>query len=178
MLDALNTIIEIKFINIVVGVIAALLLLKGLIEIITFISGKCGIEFKWVERRKVDHKMLLETSKKLKEVESLQVDSRREDEEIKKEIRELLVAVNEIKNSVDVIKSKSDANEKATIEILYTMINQKCERYINDLGGIPSSDIKQFSAMFDAYTNCGGNHGLGAKVDFCLNRLPMLPSKQ
>ena len=83
----------------------------------------------------------------------------------------------EINDIVTGLDKRSAANEKATIESLYNTISHLCDTYINELHGVPSDQVTELTNLMDAYVGCGGNHGLQTKVDYCINKLPLLPSK-
>ena len=63
----------------------------------------------------------------------------------------------------------------AVVEMLYETINNQCNYYINELKGIPSSEVRWFTNRSELYQNMKGNHGLEQKVKYCLEKLPIIP---
>ena len=189
MLDNLETVLDLNISEVIIGLVAILLVIKGIIELVGWLGTKAGIQFKWVEKRNADHKLLEEINSRLNQVETSRAadldKSASQDDTLNKKIENLenkmevmLESVTTMQSLISEIATKSSNNEKAIVEILYTMIDQKCEKYIDEYKGIPAADIKQFTTMFEVYTLNGGNHGLAAKVDFCLHRLPVLSNNE
>ena len=64
--------------------------------------------------------------------------------------------------------------KRATVEDLYDCINRKCKYYMYTLNGIPSDEFDSFKRLIEAYSANGGNHGLQARVEWCIANLPIL----
>ena len=189
MTDELEAVFHLNFSEIIVGIFAILVLLKGMIELVTWLGTKMGIQFKWVEAKNADHKLLLKNSEEIESIKKLQAEDAvstvdsvlkydRRITEVTEKLEDLTNMVTEINETLKNINKVSEANSAANIELLYQKINEKCDHYINDLNGIPNEESAVLQNLFDKYDSLGGNHGLKRKVEYCLEKLPILPDKQ
>lgn len=94
--------------------------------------------------------------------------------ELTEQINMLKESDTKIETKLDKLDGKFGALENATMEDLYDTINRKCKYYMYSVHGIPSDEKEAFKRLTEAYTRCGGNHGLQDKVKTCLDTLPTI----
>lgn len=78
---------------------------------------------------------------------------------------------NGAKDRTEQIKTLKEANK----EILADRINQKYKHYVNELHGIPSDEVDEFTSLHAAYKSLGGNHHGDAKYNYVMNNLQVIP---
>lgn len=142
-----------------------------------------------MKERKTDHKLLLQTSKNLAELQEKHTEdtkqsiehSRKIQNELSvfmKEMKDSVVTTqNEIKNIVETNSSRDDQIDSLMIaqrEIMGDRINQKYKYYLK-LNGIPADEVDEFTNLHMAYKGCGGNHSGDAKYEYCMNHLHIIP---
>ncbi len=144
------------------------------IKIISYFIDKFGITTKSRQNKENDHQ-LLQKLKESSEQQIAQLQQRDSEFEI------TLSSMNDTVSRLDTVLTKIDSvmenQNNATIENLYDCVNRKCKYYMYQLKGIPSDELESFIRLTDAYTKCGGNHGLQTKVDYCLKHLPVIEMK-
>ena len=99
----------------------------------------------------------------------------KEIEKISEEIRGLKDMSKDILENLKTLSNSSELQKQAINEVLFDIIDKQCDRYINELHGIPASEVKWFSDRCRIYVENDGNHGLKVKIDYCLNKLPIIP---
>lgn len=185
-MDAITTLTTLDYVGIFGGAIAAILAIKSITATLEWAGQKLGIQFKWVEAKKADHALLEKTAESLTKLETkLSEEERRSKDEdnniekdvasLKKDIEDLAVMSKDILTKVGDIDSSNELQKQAIVEVLYDVIDKQCDKYINELHGVPSSEVGWFTDRFKLYDTNGGNHGLKHKVNYCLERLPILP---
>lgn len=185
-MDAITTLTTLDYVGIFGGTLAAIVAIKSIIAALEWAGQKLGIQFKWVEAKKADHALLEKTAENLVKLEerlttdekrSEEADAHIEDEikSLKNDIEDLTIMSKDILAKVGDIDSSNVLQKKAIVEVLYDVIDKQCDRYINELHGVPSSEISWFSDRFKLYDKNGGNHGLKHKVNYCLEKLPIIP---
>ena len=184
--DAIATLSTLDYVGIFGGVVAAILAVKTLLTTFEWAGQKLGIKFKWVEEKRLDHELLQKTVESMSKLETrLSEDERKSEEEdnalkdemqdLKKDIEDLAIVSKDILEKVGDISSSNELQKQAITEVLYDVIDKQCDKYINELNGIPSSEISWFTDRFKLYDKNGGNHGLKHKVNYCLEKLPIIP---
>ena len=185
-MDEITTLTTLDYVGVVSSVAAAIVALKSLSSIFEWAVNKLGIKFKWIEDKKADRALLKETSDNVAKLEKrLSVDEQfysnaddhfvQEMIELKKSVEDLTIMSKDILDKINIMDSSNESLKKAVIEVLYDAIDKQCDKYINELHGIPSSEVSWFTDRFKIYDSNGGNHGLKHKVRYCLDKLPILP---
>lgn len=165
---------EVDFVTLVVWIFAAVEAFNLITKGIDAFCDKLGIESRVKrERNELDNtvKQLKDTSKSLNESVSTisgAIDKLKEnDAEMDKSLKQL-------SNNIKQVSDKMDSIEGATIEDLYDCINRKCKYYMYTINGIPSDEFDSFQRLIEAYDKCGGNHGLQARVAWCIKNLKIV----
>ena len=186
-MEEITTLTTLDYVGILGSVAAGIAAIKSLLVLFEWAGNKLGIKFKWVEDKKADHALLKKTAESLTSLEERltvdekmysSVDEHFSDEmlELKKSIEDLTVMSKDIVDKIGAIDASNEMQKQAIVEILYDALDKQCDKYINELHGIPSSEIKWFSERFKLYdSNLGGNHGLKVKFNYCVEKLPILP---
>lgn len=185
-MDEITTLTTLDYVGIVGSVAAGIVALKSLWAAFEWAGNKLGIKFKWIEEKKADHALLEKTVETISKLEKRVEDDEKkyEDEdglietdikELKKDIEDLAMMSKDILDKVGEIDSSNKLQKKAVTEVLYDVIDKQCDRYINELQGVPSSEVSWFTDRFKLYDQNGGNHGLKHKVNYCLEKLPIIP---
>lgn len=168
------------------GIVALLIALKSVTSLLEWAVNKFGIKFRWVEDKREDHALLKKTVENVEKLEARMSSDekvyttaddhfKQEMMEFKKSVEDLTVLSKDILKKINIIDSSNESLKKAVIEVLYDAIDKQCDRYINELHGIPSSEVSWFADRFKLYDTNGGNHGLKHKVNYCLEKLPIIP---
>lgn len=185
-MDEITTLTTLDYVGIVSSGVAAIAAIKSLLALFEWAGKKLGIKFKWVEQKKADHALLEKTAESLGKIEK-RIDNDEKvytakDETFDREIEKISDEISGLKDmSADILnklKSMCDTNEmqkQAINEVLFDVIDKQCDRYINELHGIPASEVAWFSDRFKLYDRNGGNHGLKRKVNYCFDKLPIIP---
>lgn len=184
--EAITTLTTLDYVGIFGGILLGIAAFKTIVTGLEWFCNKVGIKFKFIEDKKADHELLEKTAESmnaLKErVVSDEVKFEKQDEKIEARINEVCEELRAIANtSVDILKKIDDINssgelkKQAVMEVLRDAIDDQCDKYINTLKGVPSSEVKWLSDRFDLYKKMGGNHGLEHKVKYCLEKLPIIP---
>ena len=185
-MDEVTTLTTLDYVGILSSAVAAIVAFKSLSSAFEWLINKLGIKFKWIEDKKADRELLKKTAEHVTKLEErLTVDEQfynnadehfgQEMVELKKSVEDLTVMSKDILDKINIIDSSNESLKKAVIEVLYDAIDKQCDRYINELKGIPSSEVSWFTDRFNLYDSNGGNHGLKHKVKYCLDKLPILP---
>ena len=185
-MDEITTLTTLDYVGILGSVAAGIVAIKSLLAAFEWAIDKLGIKFKRVEDKKADHALLEKTVANITKLEErLANDEKKYDNEdrlietdikdLKKDIEDLTVMSKDILNKVGEIDSSNNLQKKAITEVLYDVIDKQCDRYINELHGVPSSEVSWFTDRFKLYDKNGGNHGLKHKVNYCLEKLPIIP---
>lgn len=185
-MDEITTLTTLDYVGIVSSGVAAIAAIKSLLALFEWAGKKFGIKFKWIEQKKADHILLKKTAESLEKIEK-RIDNDEKaytakDETFDHEIEKISEEIRGLKNmSTDILDKLGNmcaANEtqrQAINEVLFDVIDKQCDRYINELHGIPASEVSWFSDRFKIYDENGGNHGLKRKVNYCFDKLPILP---
>lgn len=155
-------------------VVACLMVLYEGIKVISYLLEKFGITFKGKQQRETDHQ-ILQTLRATSEQQIAQLQQR--DSEFEIALSEMSNTVSKVDQTLMKIDDTLKNQNNATIENLYDCVNRKCKYYMYQLRGVPSDELDSFVRLTDAYTKCGGNHGLQTKVDYCLKHLPVIEMK-
>ncbi len=187
-MDAITTLTTLDYVGILGSVAAGIVAVKSLLAAFEWAIDKLGIKFKWVEDKKADHALLEKTVANITKLEErLTNDEKKYEEEdssiegkikeLKSDIEDLTKMSRDILNKIGEIDSSNNLQKKAITEVLYDVIDKQCDKYINELHGIPSSEVSWFTDRFKLYDSNGGNHGLKHKVNYCLEKLPIIADK-
>ncbi len=185
-MDEITTLTTLDYVGIVGSGVAAIAAIKSLLTLFEWAGKKLGIKFKWVEDKKADHILLQKTAEAMEKIEKrIDADEKqytakdetldKEIEKISEEIRGLKDMSKDILDNLKTLSSSSELQKQAINEVLFDIIDKQCDRYINELHGIPASEVKWFSDRCRIYVENDGNHGLKVKIDYCLNKLPIIP---
>ena len=184
--DAITTLTTLDYVGIIGGAKIGIAAFKTVVSGIEWFCQKFGIRFKWIEDKKADHELLERTVESINELKEIVVSDeekfRRKDEilvkqmdEFRTKLKDLSIASSNILNKVNGLESSSELQKRAVVEMLHGVIDGQCDKYINELKGVPSYEVSWLSSRFELYKKMGGNHGLEHKVDYCLEKLPILP---
>lgn len=186
MQDAITTLTTLDYVGIFGGALLGIAAFKTIVTGFEWFCQKFGIKFKYVEDKKADHALLEKTAESvgvLKEriVEDESRFTKQDDKieqqinEICKELKRISSTSSDILQKIDDINASGELKKQAVMEMLHDAIDDQCDHYINDIKGIPTSEVQWFSDRFSLYKKLGGNHGLEHKVEYCKEKLPILP---
>lgn len=139
------------------------------VEAIKKLFNIFGIESKWLKQTSQDHESIKKSVERIDNIERYQ-------ELNYKAIKEISKTVESVSSQLDEIQEQSTCTASALIETMADRLNQKCQVYINTKHGIPEDEVEEFVSYYNKYEQIGGNHGLKRKVDYCLEKLPIIPS--
>lgn len=187
-MDEITTLTTLDYVGILSSVVAGIVAIKSLVAVFEWAGNKLGIQFKWFEAKKADHVLLEKTAENLNklEIRLSEEEHRSKDEDnyvekeiagLKKDIEDLTVMSKDILAKIGDIDSSNNLQKQAIVEVLYDVIDKQCDKYINELKGVPSSEVSWFTDRFKLYDKNGGNHGLKHKVNYCLEKLPIIADK-
>ncbi len=176
---------EVDFVTLIVWILGAVEAFNLVTKGIDTFCDKVGIESRVKrERKELDTtvKQLKETSKSLNDsvtaISDTVAELKVKDTEMDKSINTLSSTMNkslvELTANINKVNGKLDNLEGATVEDLYDCINRKCKYYMYTIKGIPSDEFDSFKRLIEAYDKCGGNHGLQARVQWCLENLDIV----
>lgn len=172
---------------IVVGIFAALEVIKACITVVEWFFKKMGLEFKWMRKKEEEKNLLTQMSDRVKVLE----EQRKQDvwqsqqfgETMQGEITKITTILDEMGDSIESINTKLNKiqqgldNAQAGVrETLVDKINYRFKTYVN-LGGIPVDEIDEFNRMYETYAANGGNSTGKTKYDYCVKHLPIIPSQ-
>ena len=184
--EAITTLTTLDYVGIFGGILLGIAAFKTIVTGLEWFCNKFGIKIKYFEDRKADHALLEKTAESMNELKERVIQDEnkfeKQDEKIDQRINEVCEELKMIANtSSDILKKIDDINDsgelkkQAVMEILRDTIDDQCDKYINEIKGVPSAEVKWLSDRFDLYKKMGGNHGLEHKVKYCLEKLPILP---
>ena len=184
--DAITTLTTLDYVGIIGSVAAGIIAIKSLFAAFEWVGKKLGIKFKWIEDKKKDHALLKKTVENVDKLEKQLVGDEQkyssEDKaigevikELQKDLEKISGVSEEILIKIKNIDNMNELQKQAIMEVLHDTIDKQCDYYINQLHGIPTSEVQWFSDRFALYEKLGGNHGLCHKVNYCRNKLPILP---
>lgn len=168
-MDLLKEAAALDFKAIITGIFTIIGATLIIIETLKKLCKTFGIESKWLNRSNRDHESIKKSVERIDNIEKYQKLNY-------KSIKEMSTTLNSMMSNLDEIKKQNDCMNDALIETMADRLNQKCQSYINDSQGIPEDEVEDFVRYFKNYTEIGGNHGLARKVNYCLDKLPILPS--
>lgn len=192
-METIQELFKVDYSSVFISVFVILIGIKAITSIFEWFIDKFGLETKWVKSKREEHNLLIQTSKKLSElqqnhsssVKQLILDNKETKDELSNFIYNMNNSVEELKNkqdeivcTVNKIAESNEANNDATIEEMCDRISQKIRYYINTLDGIPEDEYDDFVRLFSSYERIGGNHGLKKKYEYCINNLKVLPIKK
>jgi len=175
-MNYIKDIFAIDFQALFLGIFALLGFIIFLIETFEKVTRLFGIEFSWIRKKNEQTTLLSQHSKIIRDLENEQKEAAQHQIKISNsidEISESLFVINEKLNNIEE-QNKNQIN--ATIDLMANNLNEKCQYYITQLKGVPADEIDDFIMFFNNYEKIGGNHGIKAKVDYCINHLPIIPN--
>ena len=186
MQEAITTLTTLDYVGIFGGILLGIAAFKTIVTALEWLANKLGIRFKFIEDKKADHNLLQQTVDAVNKIEKqMRVDEEeytKKDtlieekiESLNSEIKNLSELSNSVLEKIGDISNNSKLYKKAVVEMLYGTISKQCDYYINELKGIPTSEVRWFTNRFELYQSMGGNHGLERKVQYCLDKLPIIP---
>ena len=186
MQEAITTLTTLDYVGIFGGVLLGIAAFKTVVTGLEWFCNKFGIKFKWIEDKKADHELLEKTAESINTLKERVVEDEnkfdKQDAKIEQQIKEVCDELKTISStSSDILQKIEDINtsgelkKQAVMEMLHDAIDDQCDHYINDIKGIPTSEIQWFADRFELYKKLGGNHGLEHKVEYCRKKLPILP---
>lgn len=106
--------------TVLIGVVVVAAFVKVSIEFIKWLVKQFGIEFKHDREKREEHDLLLKTIGRIDELEDTQrhisEESRKYDDALKDDIKNLTIAINLLSEKVDHMSDKSDATERADLK--------------------------------------------------------------
>lgn len=162
--------------TVIIGIIAILVAVKYIYELIIWLAGKLGIQFKSNVVKQEDHKLLENISQRVANIESENSNNIQRDNELVQVLNDVSDSINLISTKVDTLEKKLDNTTVASRESLADRINQKYKYYLR-INGIPEDEINEFVELHKAYKGVGGNHSGDAKFKYCMEQLPILPAE-
>lgn len=88
---------------------------------------------------------------------------------------ELTTIIKEHDKTLDDIKTQMSNYYELSKCMASDRLNQKISFY-HSINGIPSEEFEEFRYFGDVAKQCKINHGLGNKIDLCIERLPIIYS--
>ena len=184
--EAITTLTTLDYVGIIGSVAAGIVAIKSLLATFEWAGKKLGIKFKWIEDKKADHVLLKKTVEDIGKLEKqIMGDEQKYTNEdraiseavkgLQKDIEKITSVSEEILLKIENIDNLNELQKQAIMEVLHDTIDKQCDYYINQLKGIPPSEVQWFSDRFALYEKLGGNHGLCHKVNYCRDKLPILP---
>ena len=185
-MEEITTLTTLDYVGILGSVAAGIVAIKSLAATFEWAINKVGIKFKWIEDKKADHELLKKTVDSVGDIKAqLVVDEEHysakdkaienEINQLRSEIKNLSTLSGSILEKIDKMTDDGVLYKQAVVEMLYETINNQCNYYINELKGIPSSEVRWFTNRSELYQKMKGNHGLEQKVKYCLEKLPIIP---
>lgn len=186
MQEAITTLTTLDYVHIIGGALLGIAAFKTIVTGVEWFCEKFGIRFKWIEDKKADHKLLEDTVASINELKEHVVSDEnkfnvrdemlaKQLDEFRDKLKSLAISSSDILIKINNMQTENELQKQAVVEMLRSTIDEQCDRYINNLKGIPSSEVDWLSSRFELYKNMGGNHGLEHRVKYCLEKLPMLP---
>ena len=133
-------------------------ILKWAVNALEWCNRKCGIEFRWMQKRNADHKLLLSTTQKLSLLETQQdidvKESIRHDKAIKEDLSRVSSVVEQIIAKLDRMEAKSDASELAKLK---DRIAQAYRKY-HEAGKWTRMDKESYDGLIRDYEAHGGSN--------------------
>lgn len=184
--DAITTLTTLDYVGIIGSVAAGIVAIKSLFAAFEWAGKKLGIKFKWAEDKKRDHALLKKTVENMDRLEKQLIgDEQKYSNEdrvigevvkgLQKDLEKITDVSEEILLKIKNIDNLNELQKQAIMEVLHDTIDKQCDYYINQLKGIPTSEVQWFSDRFALYEKLGGNHGLCHKVNYCREKLPIIP---
>jgi hypothetical protein len=171
MLDYIKEALSFNWGMVIIGIILAVLIFKGVCELWDWFFRRFGIETKSMKERRETKEQLKTTTDLAKTTaENLdKLETRHTKDE--KEFRERL------DNYIDggqEDREKINSLIEAQKEMLAEKINEKYKYYLS-IKGIPEDEYDEFVSLHTAYKGVGGNHHGDAKFNYCIEHLPIIP---
>ncbi len=191
-MDEIIQAIQIDFSYIFISVITILVGIKSALSLVEWFFNKLGLETKSMRRKREDHKLLIDTTKSLKnlyqdkeqELKKIHEDNvvwREHSIEVQKKYDERFKKLDRVKEQTEQFveneknkKQQIDSLTLALKELLAAKINEKYKYYIS-IKGIPEDEVDEFTSLHFAYKGCGGNHHGDAKYNYVIKNLPVIP---
>lgn len=179
--------LHMDFAYIVVGIFAALEVIKACFTVLEWFFKKMGLEFRWMRNKEEAKTQLNQMSERVKVLEEQRKQdvwqSQQFDEKMQGEIAKMTSILDEMGDSIQSINEKLNKiqnglnNAQAGVrETLVDKINYRFKTYVS-LGGIPVDEIDEFHRMYKTYAANGGNSTGKTKYDYCIKHLPQIPSQ-
>lgn len=184
---------EINFIDLAIGIIAAMAGITAIVGTISLFFDKVLKKpFGFWKKISSDHELLVETVKGLerlcdnreKDLKNIREDNvvwREHSIKVQEKYDERFKKLDKVKEQTEQFieneKTKKLQIDSLTIalkELLAAKINEKYKHYIY-LKGIPEDEVDEFTSLHFAYKSCGGNHHGDAKYNYVMKNLPVIP---
>lgn len=170
-MEAIKELISVDFVYVFVSVFTILFAIKAIISLFEWIFNKLGLETKWMKNKKLEHNLLIKTSKDLLSLQEKHDESVRQsirhDEIIKKDITTLTNTVNGIAATLTEMQKKE--NETKLKELKGSLI-----RYYNkykNIGEWSKLEKDAFWDLFDDYEKRGGDGYIHSIVEPVMREL-------
>lgn len=178
-MEVLKELFELNFSSLLIAFIVIIAATKVVFESVEWLFKKLGLESRWLNKEKDNHKLLLNTVDELKKFQETNEKNIKKlidhDIGIDSTLAKLTLSIDDIIHKLTILQEHSNANEFASREALADRINQKYKYYI-DIQGIPEDEYDEFIALHKAYQGVGGNHTGDAKFNYCMENLKIIPS--
>lgn len=182
---------EINPFSFLISVITVLVFAQFIIKLVQcFVTDWLGLQTKSMREREKEHELVISTANELKNI----VKKREQDyQELNKLIDEKLISFyspyrkqsidiqHELKDTITILTETSKNQNKqiealmcGTKELLGDKIDQRYEKYVKQLHGIPENEVDEFRAIYDAYAGLNGNHGRERKYNYVMTSLPVI----
>lgn len=157
--------LNLNWAEIIIGIIVIIVAVRFIWEAVSWLINKLGVKFSWKERNNQDHATLVQHSNSM---ETLLASN-----------TQVVTKLDIVKNKVDLLESESENAKLADQQLLADRLLQASRYYINTLHGIPEDEVESFTNMYNLYVKRGdGNEGLNAKVQYCLDKLDVIPTSE
>lgn len=192
-MDAIKEMLNVDFSYVLSSVFIILFGIKAMVSIFEWVTGKLGLETKQMRKKRENRELLMTTSESLKKLQEKyeghieQAETHNQDlaKDLSKFMANMMESMDTLKEKqteigviVTQISESNRARDNATIEEMCDHINQKIRYYISTLHGIPEDEYDDFVRLFASYEKIGGNHGVKAKYEYCIQHLTILPVKK
>lgn len=165
---------SIGFLPWLLATVALCVLVLRLIKLGKDLMDAFGLEKKSIREKADEKKRINAHSELLEDLQSTDKKFEKSLTEISEKLTTMDDKLTQLSTDLSAIKTDVTNLQDATIEDLYDCINRKCKYYMYTVHGVPDDERDSFIRLFEKYTQCGGNHGLGDRVNYCLNNLPRL----
>ena len=170
-MDAILELFKIDFAYVLISVFVILTGIKSAVALLEWTAEKLGLETKWEKKKRQEHRILIQTSQGLKNLQEKHDESVRQsirhDEMMKADILSLTNTVNHIADTLNLMQQKD--NETKRKELKGSLI-----RYYNrykDMGEWSRLEKDAFWDLFDDYEKRGGDGYIHSIVEPAMREL-------